>query len=163
MSAETIRYAIFETSLAPMLVAANGRGICCLSFGEGEGELRARFPGAETAPDDGFHDSLFAAARDAVETPAAVTDIPLDMNGTPFQHEVWALLRQIPAGETRTYGDLATMLGKPGASRAVGGANAANRIAVLIPCHRVVPAGGGIGGYAYGQAIKAELLRREVR
>jgi AraC family transcriptional regulator, regulatory protein of adaptative response / methylated-DNA-[protein]-cysteine methyltransferase len=81
--------------------------------------------------------------------------------GTPFQQRVWEELRRIPLGETRTYGALAAAVGNPGASRAVGGANGANNVAVLIPCHRVIATDGTLGGYAYGLTIKGELLRRE--
>ncbi|MEQ8772457.1 MAG: methylated-DNA--[protein]-cysteine S-methyltransferase, partial [Erythrobacter sp.] len=105
---------------------------------------------------------LFENVIAAVERPgSADAAIPLDIDGTAFQTRVWEELRRIPAGETRTYGELAAAIGKPQASRAVGGANGANRIAVLIPCHRVVAADGSLGGYAYGTVIKAELLRRE--
>ena len=106
----------------------------------------------------------FATVRtgaEAVETPGSGADIPLDVRGTAFQQRCWQALREIPAGETRSYGEQAAMLGNPKASRAVGSANGANNIAVLIPCHRVVQADGSIGGYAYGPEIKAELLRRE--
>ena len=98
---------------------------------------------------------------EAVEKPGSGQDIPLDVQGTAFQQRVWEELCRIPSGETRSYGQLAAALGSPKASRAVGGANGANNIAVLIPCHRVIAADGGLGGYAYGTEIKAELLRRE--
>ncbi|MCB2066697.1 MAG: methylated-DNA--[protein]-cysteine S-methyltransferase, partial [Erythrobacter sp.] len=97
----------------------------------------------------------------AVEAPGTGQDIPLDVKGTVFQQRVWQALREIPAGETCSYAQLAAKLGKPSASRAVGGANGANNIAVLIPCHRVIAADGTLGGYAYGLAIKQELLKRE--
>jgi AraC family transcriptional regulator of adaptative response/methylated-DNA-[protein]-cysteine methyltransferase len=83
------------------------------------------------------------------------------VHGTAFQQRVWEALRRIPPGQTRSYGELAAALGKPKAARAVGRASGANRVAVLIPCHRVIAADGTLGGYAYGLAIKAELLRRE--
>jgi AraC family transcriptional regulator of adaptative response/methylated-DNA-[protein]-cysteine methyltransferase len=106
---------------------------------------------------------LFAAVLAAVEQPGAGRSaaIPLDVHGTAFQQRVWDALRRIPNGETRSYGELAAMLGNPKASRAVGGANGANNVAVLIPCHRVIAADGTLGGYAYGLEIKAELLKRE--
>ncbi len=156
-----IRYAIVETTLGAMLVAATDKGVCCLAFNEGEAELRARFPKAELIEgDDAFRD-LFSRVVDAVEKPGTGQDIPLDVRGTAFQQRVWEELCRIPSGETRSYGELAAALGSPKASRAVGGANGANNIAVLIPCHRVIAADGGLGGYAYGTGIKAELLRRE--
>nr|WP_240049018.1 bifunctional DNA-binding transcriptional regulator/O6-methylguanine-DNA methyltransferase Ada [Parerythrobacter lutipelagi] len=156
-----IHFAVIRTTIAPMLVAATETGVCCLSFDESEEELRARFPNAElVAGGDSFRD-LFERVVAAVEQPGTGNDIPLDVKGTAFQQSVWQALRAIPAGETRSYGQLAAALGKPKASRAVGGANGANNIAVLIPCHRVIAHDGGLGGYAYGTRIKSELLRRE--
>ena len=157
-----VHWSVIATSLGQMLVAATETGVCCLSFGEGEKELRARFPKAELiAAGDDFR-ALFEQVVAAVEVPSSDhSHIPLDVKGTAFQQRCWQALREIPAGETRSYGEQATMLGNPKASRAVGSANGANNIAVLIPCHRVVPASGGVGGYAYGPEIKAELLKRE--
>ncbi|GMM92818.1 bifunctional transcriptional activator/DNA repair enzyme AdaA [Qipengyuania sp. MTN3-11] len=159
----TIHWAVVETTLGDMLVAATDKGVCCLAFGEGEEQLRARFPAAELVPAGRDFRALFEEVTAAVEQPGTGADIPLDVKGTAFQHRVWQALREIPAGETRSYGAIAAALGSPGASRAVGGANGANHVAVLIPCHRVIAADGGLGGYAYGTAIKAELLRREKR
>lgn len=156
-----IHWAVIETTLAPMLVAATERGVCCLSFGEGEADLRARFPSAELVRGGEEFRELFAAVTEAVEQPGSGAAIPLDVKGTAFQQRVWQELRKIPTGETRSYGELAAALGKPKASRAVGGANGANNIAVLIPCHRVIQGDGSLGGYAYGTRIKAELLKRE--
>ena len=93
----------------------------------------------------------------------ALDAIRIDAPGTSFQERVWKLLREIPAGETRTYGDLANDLGMPGAARAVGMANASNPIGVIVPCHRVVRAGGAIGGYAGGVDRKRWLLEHESR
>ena len=157
-----VHWAVLATSLGDMLVAATDKGVCCLAFGEGEADLRARFPRAElVAAGDAFRD-LFARVVEAVEQPGpGSAAIPLDVKGTAFQQRVWDELRRIPHGETRSYGELAAALGNPKASRAVGGANGANNVAVLIPCHRVIAADGSLGGYAYGLAIKAELLRRE--
>ena len=157
-----IYWKVLPTTLGPMLVAATERGVCCLSFNESGTDLQARFPGAQLIPAGEAFATLFADVVEAVEQPGSDRHIPLDvLTGTPFQQNVWDMLRAIPTGETRTYGELAAALGKPGASRAVGSANGANLIAVLIPCHRVVAANGGLGGYSYGTAIKAELLRRE--
>ena len=157
----TINWALVETTLGQMLVAATERGVCCLSFNEGEEELRARFPRAELIQGREAFRDLLEQVVTAVEQPGAGRDIPLDVKGTAFQQRVWAELRRIPPGETRSYGELAAALGQPRASRAVGGANGANNIAVLIPCHRVIAADGTLGGYAYGNTIKEELLRRE--
>jgi AraC family transcriptional regulator, regulatory protein of adaptative response / methylated-DNA-[protein]-cysteine methyltransferase len=157
-----VHWAVLGTSLGDMLVAATEKGVCCLAFGEGETELRARFPRAELLAAGEDFRALFAQVVAAVEQPGpGSAAIPLDVKGTAFQQRVWEELRRIPHGETRSYGELAAVLGNPKASRAVGGANGANNVAVLIPCHRVIAADGTLGGYAYGLAIKAELLRRE--
>lgn len=162
-SGRTIHWTMVDTSLGAMLVAATDKGVCCLSFNEGEDHLRARFPKAELVEGGEEFRDLFEEVTAAVEQPSTATtvDIPLDVKGTAFQQRVWEALRRIPAGQTLSYGELAAAVGNPKASRAVGGANGANKIAVLIPCHRVIAADGGLGGYAYGTAIKAELLRRE--
>ncbi len=157
----TIHWSVIETTLGEMLVAATERGVCCLSFNEGEAELRKRFPKAEMVEAGENFRTLFERVAAAVEQPGTGTDIPLDVRGTAFQQRVWQELRKIPTGETCSYGELAAALGTPKASRAVGGANGANNIAVLIPCHRVIAHDGGLGGYAYGGKIKRELLARE--
>lgn len=158
----TIHWSVVNTTLGVMLVAATDKGVCCLSFNEGEAQLRARFPKAELVEGGEDFRDLFAQVTAAVEKPALDNShIPLDVQGTAFQQRCWEALRKIPPGETRSYGEQAAMLGNAKASRAVGGANGANNIAVLIPCHRVIAADGGLGGYAYGAPIKAELLRRE--
>jgi AraC family transcriptional regulator, regulatory protein of adaptative response / methylated-DNA-[protein]-cysteine methyltransferase len=159
-----VNWAVLPTSLGDMLVAATEKGVCCLAFGESEPELQARFPKAQLVPADDDFRELFAQVVEAVEQPGpGSAAIPLDVKGTAFQQRVWEELRRIPSGETRSYGELAAALGNPKASRAVGGANGANNVAVLIPCHRVIAADGTLGGYAYGLPIKAELLRREGR
>ena len=157
-----VHWSVVATSLGDMLVAATEKGVCCLAFNEGEEDLRARFPKAELVEAGAEFRALFDQVVAAVEEPSSDNShIPLDVKGTAFQQRCWQALREIPAGETRSYGEQAAMLGNPKASRAVGSANGANNIAVLIPCHRVVPASGGVGGYAYGPGIKAELLKRE--
>lgn len=157
----TIRWALAETTLGPLLVAATDTGVCRVAFGEGTDDLAARFPCAELVEGGADFAGLAQQVVAAVEQPGNVHAIPLDVAGTAFQQRVWAMLRQIPPGETRSYGEMAAALGQPGASRAVGGANGANPVAVLVPCHRVVAADGSLGGYAWGEAIKRELLRRE--
>lgn len=157
-----VYWSVIDTSLGPMLVAATQKGVCCLAFNESEADLRARFPKAEIIEAGEDFTALFDSVVAAVEEPSSDNShIPLDVKGTAFQQRCWEALRKIPAGETRSYGEQAAMLGNPKASRAVGSANGANNIAVLIPCHRVVPASGGVGGYAYGPQIKEELLKRE--
>jgi AraC family transcriptional regulator, regulatory protein of adaptative response / methylated-DNA-[protein]-cysteine methyltransferase len=157
----TIRWAIAETTLGPMLIAATDKGICRLSFDEGEAEVRARFPKADVIPADAAMKPWIVGAVQAVENPQAMPNLPLDLDGTPFQKAVWAELQRIPPSETRTYAQVAAAVGKPKAIRAAGTANGANRVAVLIPCHRVIGSDGTLHGYAYGLERKRELLRRE--
>jgi AraC family transcriptional regulator, regulatory protein of adaptative response / methylated-DNA-[protein]-cysteine methyltransferase len=157
----TIRWAIAATSLGPMLIAATDKGICRLSFDEDEAALISRFPRATILAADAAMRALINGAIAAVENPRAMPDLPLDVAGTAFQQAVWAALRQIPAGETRTYAQIAAAVGAPGAVRAAGTANGANRVAVLIPCHRVIGTDGTMRGYAYGVERKRTLLERE--
>jgi AraC family transcriptional regulator of adaptative response/methylated-DNA-[protein]-cysteine methyltransferase len=158
---ETISWATARTSLGTMLVAATERGICRLSFDEGEAELRRRFPNARIERGGEAMADLVRRTVAAVEAPERPHDLPLDVRGTAFQEAVWRELTRIPAGETRTYAQIAAAVGKPAAIRAAGSANGANHVAVLIPCHRVVRTGGALGGYAYGLDRKETLLRRE--
>ncbi len=157
----TIRWAVVPTTLGPMLVAATDKGVCRLSFGEGREELARRFPHADLVEGGDAFAALLRQVVSAVEQPAAPHAIALDVQGTAFQEAVWRELQRIPVGETRTYAQIAAAVGKAGAVRAAGSANGANNVAVLIPCHRVIRSDGSLGGYAYGQDIKRELLRRE--
>ena len=156
----TIRWAVVDSAFGPALIAATDRGICRLSFDEGEADLRQRFPNAELSPAS-LDDPIIAAAAAAIGDPARAADVPLDVAGTRFQEAVWAALRAIPPGETRSYAEIAAAVGRPAAVRAAGSANAANNVAVLIPCHRVVRSDGSAGGYAYGTERKQALLARE--
>lgn len=157
----TIRWAVVDTSLGAMLVAATDKGVCRLSFGEGRAALEARFPHAELVEGGAAFADLLSAVIAAVEAPGDFAHIPLDVKGTAFQEAVWRELRRIPAGETRSYAQLAAAAGNPKAMRAAGSANGANNVAVLIPCHRVIRTDGSLGGYAYGLEIKRALLTRE--
>jgi AraC family transcriptional regulator, regulatory protein of adaptative response / methylated-DNA-[protein]-cysteine methyltransferase len=157
----TIRYAIVETGLGTMLLAATERGICRLSFDEDASELHRRFANATIEADTGDMAALIAGAISAIESPATMPELPIDVQGTAFQQAVWQELRRIPPGETRSYAQIAAAVGKPDAVRAAGSANGANNVAVLIPCHRVIRTDGSMGGYAYGLERKIELLRRE--
>jgi AraC family transcriptional regulator, regulatory protein of adaptative response / methylated-DNA-[protein]-cysteine methyltransferase len=145
----TIHWAVVETTLGAMLVAATGKGVCRLSFAEGPDELARRFPNARLVQGGEDFERLLAEV------------VSLDVQGTAFQEACWRALRAIPPGETRTYAQIAAAAGNPKAVRAAGSANARNSVAVLIPCHRVIRTGGDLGGYAYGVAIKRELLKRE--
>jgi AraC family transcriptional regulator, regulatory protein of adaptative response / methylated-DNA-[protein]-cysteine methyltransferase len=157
-----LHWTIVQTTLGDALIAVSGVGVCSLSFGLDQSQLQARFPGARLVERGAHVLALLDQVIAAIEAPSpAMLDIPLDLAGTEFQMRVWDELRRIPLGETRSYGALAAALECPSASRAVGGANGANRVAVLVPCHRVIGANGSLGGYAWGLKIKAELLRRE--
>lgn len=157
----TIHWTVTKTSLGDMLVAATEKGICRLSFDEGEADVRHHFPNAEIVKGGAMLDALVEGAVSAVERPSTMPNLPLDVAGTAFQQAVWQELMRIPPGETRTYAQIAAAVGKPRAVRAAGSANGQNRVAVLIPCHRVIRTDGSLGGYAYGLPIKEELLRRE--
>jgi AraC family transcriptional regulator of adaptative response/methylated-DNA-[protein]-cysteine methyltransferase len=158
---ETIRWATAQTDLGTMLVAATDKGICRLSFEEGEEALHRRFPRAAIEHGGAAMAELVARVVAAVNAPEKPHDLPLDVRGTAFQEAVWRELTRIPPGETRTYAQIAAAVGRPGAVRAAGSANGANNVAILIPCHRVVRTGGALGGYAYGLDRKARLLERE--
>jgi AraC family transcriptional regulator of adaptative response/methylated-DNA-[protein]-cysteine methyltransferase len=159
----TINWAVVSTSLGPMLVAATAKGVCRLSFSEGRENLVQRFPNARLVAGGAHFAALLQRVVDAVEQPGTGGDIPLDVRGTAFQERVWAELRKIPPGETRSYAEIAAAVGNPTAVRATGSANGANNVAVLIPCHRVVRSDGTLGGYAYGLDIKRELIAREAK
>ena len=157
----TIRWALVDTVLGKMLLAATDKGICRLSFDENESALAHRFPKAEIVAGGPALEDLVTGAITAIEHPAQMPDLPLDVAGTAFQQAIWNELRRIPAGETRTYADIAAAVGKPKAVRAAGSANGANSVAVLIPCHRVIRTDGSLGGYAYGLERKEKLLSAE--
>ena len=157
----TIRYVEMGSSLGPVLVAATAKGLCRVSFDEGEDDLRRRFPKAEILPGDGALSALAGQVVQLIEEPGRPVDVPMDVRGTAFQQAVWSALRAIPAGETRSYGEIAAAIGRPGAVRAAGTACGDNGLAVLIPCHRVLRGDGSLGGYAYGVERKKVLLERE--
>ena len=153
------------SDLGWMLLAATDRGICWLAFGEQPGalleDLRAAFPKARLRNDEARLYGWFERVRDFVLLPREALDLPLDIQGTAFQSRVWRALRQIPLGETVSYGSLAAQIGTPTGARAVASACVNNRIAMLIPCHRVVGGDGHLAGYRWGVERKAALLQRE--
>ena len=155
-----IRYVLAESPLGPLLIAATDRGICRLTFGEDESALRRKFPNADIRPDDGTITPWVAAALAQIEQPSD-HQLPLDVRGTAFQEKVWAELRKIPLGQTRSYADIAAAVGSPGAVRAVGTANGSNPVSVLVPCHRVIRSDGSLGGYGGGLPNKVKLLEVE--
>ena len=161
----TINYATTDSPLGRILVAATERGICAVSIGEDDASLEqaltAEYSRATIRRDD---DALRLYVDSIVEhlqhrTPLGA--LPLDVVGTPFQHEVWQALRAIPAGERRTYGQIAAMVGNPNGARAVAKACAANPATLVIPCHRVVRGDGGSGGYRWGAERKQAILANE--
>ena len=166
---ETMWHATAPCALGRVLVAATARGIAAILFGDGraalEAELTERFPRAAIieAPSDFAH-QVEAVVR-LVDDPAnaAADALPLDIRGTAFQRRVWRELQKVPAGETVSYRELAQRIGAPKAVRAVGAACGANRLAVIIPCHRAVAADGNLTGYRWGIERKRRLLAREKR
>lgn len=157
----TIRWAVAESSLGAMLIAATAKGLCRISFDEGEADLRHRFPKADIQPGDDAFAALAARVVALTDKPDRCDELPTDVRGTAFQQAVWKALRAIRPGETRSYAQIAAAAGKPGAVRAAGSACGGNQLAVLIPCHRVVRSDGSLGGYAYGVERKKSLLARE--
>ena len=160
-----IHFAVGQASLGAVLVACSPRGVVEIALGEAPEPLvealQDRFPRAELVGDDPGFARLVAHVVGHVERPEAWEDLPLDVRGTAFQQGVWAALRRIPLGERRTYAEVAAAIGRPTAARAVARACATNTLALAIPCHRVVRSDGGLSGYRWGVARKAELLARE--
>ncbi len=161
----TIHYTAVPTSLGLLLVAVTERGICGVSLGDDEPTLvtalQHEYPGAALERATDARDRLIDAVIAHVEGRASGETLPLDVRATAFQWQVWRALQRIPEGATRSYQAIADELGRPAAARAVARACATNRVAVLIPCHRVVRGDGGLGGYRWGIARKAALLARE--
>jgi AraC family transcriptional regulator of adaptative response/methylated-DNA-[protein]-cysteine methyltransferase len=162
-----IDYATTETSIGTVLVAATARGVCRIALGDGEADLVAtlarELPYAVLAHDAARIAPYCAAVADWVEQRSGALDLPLDVRASAFRRRVWDALAAIPRGETRSYADVARAIGAPSAARAVAGACAANPVALVIPCHRVVASEGGLGGYRWGVARKRALLERESR
>lgn len=161
----SIRFAVGECSLGNILVAATAKGICAILLGnDAESllhDLEDRFPKAQLIGGDEDFEQWIAGVIGFVDTPAQTFDLPLDIQGTAFQQRVWQALREIPAGKTASYSEVALRLGLPQAARAVARACASNSIAVAIPCHRVVRNDGQLSGYRWGVERKRALLERE--
>jgi AraC family transcriptional regulator of adaptative response/methylated-DNA-[protein]-cysteine methyltransferase len=162
---EEIRFAIGQCSLGAILVASSAKGVTAILIGDDPDELarnlQDRFPRAHLVGADRAYEALIARVVGFVEAPALGLDLPLDVRGTAFQQRVWRALREIPAGTTASYADIAARIGSPDAVRAVAGACAANNIAVAIPCHRIVRSDGSLSGYAWGVDRKRRLLKAE--
>jgi len=162
-----IRWSLVDTALGLALVAVTERGVCSVSLGEDaqalEAQLRAEFPRARLQRVDAGRDEFLAprvrAVADALAQRRAT--VPVELVGTAFQQRVWQALMRIPPGQTRSYAEIAAELGQPRAVRAVARACASNRVAVLVPCHRVIRGDGSLGGYRWGLPRKRELLARE--
>jgi AraC family transcriptional regulator, regulatory protein of adaptative response / methylated-DNA-[protein]-cysteine methyltransferase len=168
-AAQSISYASGQTPLGLLMIGATDRGICFIQWGKTEDELRAElareFPAAALSPMNGAGKSQFDAWMKSLsqylKDGAPLMDLPLDIRGTAFQVKVWKYLQKIPAGTTCTYTDVAKGVGRPEAARAVARAIATNRIAVAIPCHRVIRSDGGLSGYRWDPARKKKLIDLE--
>jgi AraC family transcriptional regulator of adaptative response/methylated-DNA-[protein]-cysteine methyltransferase len=162
---ETIRYVTVATPLGWALVAATRRGICMTALGDDRGglvnALKQRFPAAAVIADDaelrGWADQIVGF----ITAPDHNLDLPLDIQGTAFQARVWRALQKIPLGKTATYSEIAAAIGQPKAVRAVAQACATNKLALLVPCHRVIRSDGDLGGYHWGLERKRALLKGE--
>jgi AraC family transcriptional regulator of adaptative response/methylated-DNA-[protein]-cysteine methyltransferase len=158
-----VTYTIVDSPFGRILVAATARGVCWVGIHESdarlEAELRDDFCAAEVMRDD---DAIRGLARKIVDyTNGESLDLALDIRATPFQRDVWRALCAIPWGATRSYGEIARCLGRPGASRAVGHANGSNPVAIVIPCHRAIGSDGALTGYRWGLECKRRLLDHE--
>jgi len=160
-----IRFAVGQCSLGAILVARSDRGICAILLGDDAEalvrDLQDRFANARLIGGDADFERLVAQVVGFVEAPALGLDLPLDVRGTAFQQRVWQALRQVPAGRTVSYAELAERIGAPSSVRAVAQACGANPLAVAIPCHRVVRRDGALSGYRWGVERKRALLERE--
>jgi AraC family transcriptional regulator of adaptative response/methylated-DNA-[protein]-cysteine methyltransferase len=166
---ETIAYCCRDTALGPMLMAATGSGVCFVQFGDSPesllNQLGAEFPKADlqksTAQNSPELDSWITALDEHLAGDAPRPDLPVDLRGTAFQVKVWRFLMSVEEGAVMSYGELASAIEKPGAARAVASACAANRIGVLVPCHRVLCGNGDLGGFRWGMERKRALLDME--
>jgi AraC family transcriptional regulator, regulatory protein of adaptative response / methylated-DNA-[protein]-cysteine methyltransferase len=165
--AMTISFAFDKCSLGTILVAQSEKGICAVLLGDEQqyllDDLQQRFPKATLVAGNRSFQKTMAQIIGMIEKPKLALELPLDIRGTLFQQQVWQALQHIPAGETRSYRDVAEAIGSPKAVRAVAGACAANAIAILIPCHRVVRNDGNLSGYRWGVERKQKLLQREAK
>lgn len=164
---EQIRWSLIDTALGAALVAATARGICMVELGSDasalEAKLRTEFPRAVLERVDAGRDEFLAPRLRAVADALAdkPTQVPVDLIGTAFQKRVWDALMKIPRGQTRSYAELAIALDAPKSARAVAAACARNRVAIVVPCHRVIRGDGSPGGYRWGLPLKQQLLQRE--
>jgi AraC family transcriptional regulator of adaptative response/methylated-DNA-[protein]-cysteine methyltransferase len=163
----TIEYTIVDSKLGKLMVAATAKGICAVSFGDAEeqlkSELSSEFPLAKIERGDSRLQQAVTAILKGLDGEKAILSLPLDLRASAFQLRVWSELRKIPYGETRSYGQIAEKLGNPKAVRAVARACATNPVAVVTPCHRVIASSGKLSGYRWGIERKEKLLNNEKR
>ena len=163
MKAQSTAFA--DCPFGRLLVGATDRGVCFIGFAEPDeallGDLRQRFPRARIVADDAALAGAVQAVLDFLEEPKLALDLPLDLRGTAFQQRVWRTLCRIPPGETRSYAELARMVGDPRAVRAVARSCARNPVSLAVPCHRVVGSDGSLTGYRWGVPRKRALLEKE--
>jgi AraC family transcriptional regulator of adaptative response/methylated-DNA-[protein]-cysteine methyltransferase len=161
----TIHFAVGQCSLGAILVAQTEKGVCAIEIGDDPNllvrDLQDRAPRANLIGDRDSYAALVAKVVGFIDDPKLGLDLPLDLQGTAFQKRVWNALRQVPPGSTVTYSELAKRIGMPKAVRAVARACGANRIAVAIPCHRVIRTDGSLSGYRWGVERKSALVQRE--
>jgi AraC family transcriptional regulator of adaptative response/methylated-DNA-[protein]-cysteine methyltransferase len=164
---EVIRTAFADSPFGRLLIGATDRGVCFIGFAEPDdallGDLHHRFPRAQFIADDGRLASAVQAVLEFLEEPKQALDLPLDLRGTAFQQRVWRTLCRIPAGETRSYAELARMVGNPSAVRAVARSCARNPVSLAVPCHRVIGGDGNLTGYRWGVTRKRALLEKEAK
>ena len=162
-----IRCTVISTELGKLLVATTPRGVCAVRFGESEAallrELKRDFGSAGIHRDDEGLAQVATQIKQLLNGPYAPLSIPLDLRGTAFQQMVWKELRRIPAGQTRSYTEIAKTIGRPKAVRAVANACGSNSVAIVVPCHRVVQKNGSLAGYRWGVKRKAALLEKEAK
>jgi AraC family transcriptional regulator, regulatory protein of adaptative response / methylated-DNA-[protein]-cysteine methyltransferase len=162
---ETVGFAFGTTSLGQVLVAATRKGICAILLGSNRerliADLHGAFPQAQPSGNDAELARHLAQVKAMIEQPSETSDLPLDLHGSDFEIKVWQALRAIHAGETMSYSELAEHIGMKGAAKDVGEACAANRIAIAVPCHRILRKDGSISGYRWGVHRKRALLERE--
>lgn len=162
---ETLLFGYGETDLGQIVVAETGRGVAALFLGEDRAkllrDLEQAFPRARLVLDQAALETTICRACAMINTPRAAVELPLDLRGSPVEMAVWRALMSIPIGETRTYGEIARNLPIAATAQEVGAACAANRIAVAVPCHRVVKADGSVAGYRWGVKRKLHLINRE--
>lgn len=165
LPAHCIEFSSLTIEFAVILLARNTRGVCSILLGDTDSQLctdlQQRYPQAQLSRNDSALAPWLQQVTDFLAAPMTPIEFPVDIQGTDFQKSVWAMLQDIPVGETRSYSEVAQQLGRPKAVRAVANACAANPLALIIPCHRILRADGGISGYRWGVERKRAVLAKE--